>query len=388
MTKTIKLALSLIDDDIISYKDLCRELFEMQYLTSKACNRVMTYLYANKQQEFIMNDDGANVPSSKDLYGKSLRTYLYDRIKDVMVTSYASNISQTEAFVESQFSTDIKKGLLKGNVSLTNFRRDCAIRLHNKSYEFITTDKGIGVKINLFNRQRKNELNMKTGQVSFLLPKLNKYEKAIINRMISGEYKQGAAALTYNKNKKKWMLAMSFTFDEKERTGSNTLIVRLDSEVLLRLRVRDGSTSKLRKMGKYDDIVPGLEELQAMQSKMFAMRRSYGNSTRIASANNSGKGYKKRNEKLLALGNKEARFRDTFNHKISRCVVDIAKRYDCGLIELEDFSKTENAAFGDWTYYDLESKIVYKAKEIGIETIETTTDDKASNDGAAAEAAV
>ena len=30
----------------------------------------------------------------------------------------------------------------------------------------------------------------------------------------------------------------------------------------------------------------------------------------------------------------------------------MAQRYDCGLIELEDFSETENVAFGDWTYYD------------------------------------
>ena len=127
-------------------------------------------------------------------------------------------------------------------------------------------------------------------------------------------------------------------------------------------------------MDKYDDFVPGLEELQSVQKKMFAMRQSYGNATRIASANNYGKGYKKRAAKILELGKKESRFRNTFNHKISRYVVEIAKRYDCGLIELEDFSKTENAAFENWAYYDLESKITYKAEEEGIKTIETTTD--------------
>lgn len=376
MTKTIKLALSFIDDNLISYADLCKELFNMQYLSAKACNRVISYLYADKQQEFIMKDNGLEIPKSKDLYGKSLKAYLYDKIKEIMTSSYTGNISQTEAFVESQFATDIKKGLLKGDVSLTNFRRDGAIHLRNKSYTLMNTDKGVGVKINLFNREKAKSLNLKTGQMTFLLPKLNKYQKAIIERMMSGEYKQGAASLTYNKKKKKWMLAMSFTFEAKECTGENTLIVRLDSEVLLRLQVKNESTQIIQTMKRYDKIVPGLEELQAMQHKMFALRRAYGNATRIASANNAGKGYRKRAEKILALSDKESRFRNTFNHKISRYIIDIAKRYDCGLIKLEDFSKTENAAFGDWTYYDLESKIIYKAKENGIETLETTTDEE------------
>ena len=374
MVKTIKLALTFIEDDCISYKQLCQELFEMQYLSAKACNRVMSFLYADKQQEFIMKEAGEDIPTSKELYGKSLKTYLYDKMKEIMSTSYSGNVSQTEAFVENQFTTDIKKGLLKGNVSLTNFRRDGAIYISNKSYDFIQTDKGIGVKINLFNKGKSNTLGLRTGQISFLFLRMNKYEKDIVERMISGIYKSGAASLTYNKKKKKWMLGMSYTFKEKERTGENTLIVRLDSEVLFRLQVKNGPTETIQMKG-YDDVVPDLEELQAVRAKMFALKRAYGNATRVASANNLGKGYKKRAEKLLALSDKEARFRDTFNHKISRYVVEMAKRYDCGLIELENFSKTENAAFCDWAYYDLENKIIYKANEDGIETIETNTEE-------------
>ena len=376
MTKTIKVALSFVDDDVLDYKTLCKELFEMQYLSSKASNRVMSWLYADKQQEFIMHDNGDNIQTAQEMYGKSHRAYVYDKMKEIMTTANTSNVGQTATFVESQFSTDMKKGLLKGNVSLTNFKRNMPIYLHNRSYNLIETDKGIGVVISLFNKDRKKELGMKFGYVEFAIPRVNKYQKAILERMMSGEYKQGMSAITYNERKKKWMLSMSFTFDAKESTGQNTLIVRLGTDVLLRLSVRDGATQTLQKMGRYDDIVPGLEELQAVQKKMFAMRRSYGNQTRIASDNNCGKGYKKRAERFLALGKKESRFRDTFNNKISRYVVEMAKRYDCGLIELEDFSKTENAAFGDWTYYDLESKIVYKGEEEGIKTIETTSKDE------------
>lgn len=374
MTKTIKLALSFLDEDIIPYSVLCKELFDIQYRSAKISNRIISYLYANKQQEFIMQDNGDSIKTENELYGKSLSGYLYDKMKDELPSLYTANVGQLKSFVENQFSKDIKKGLLKGSVSLTNFKRDMPIYLYNKSYQFIETDKGIGIVISIFSKEKRKSLGMKTGQISFLIPRLNKYQKAIINQIISNEYKQGAANLIYDTKKKKWMIAVSFSFKPKECTGQNTLIVRLGEDVLLRLRVIDGKTKTLQKMDKYDDFVPGLEELQSVQKKMFAMRQSYGNGTRIASENNYGKGYKKRAAKILELGKKESRFRDTFNHKISRYVVEIAKRYDCGLIELEDFSKTENAAFKNWSYYDLESKITYKAEEEGIKTIETATD--------------
>ena len=374
MTKTIKLALSFLDEDVISYSVLCKELFDIQYRSAKISNRIMSYLYANKQQEFIMQDNGDSIKTENELYGKSLKAYLYDKMKDELPSLYTANIAQLTSFVENQFSKDIKKGLLKGSISLTNFKRNMPIYLHNKSYRFTETDKGIGIEISLFSREKTKSLGMKNGKVLFLVPRLNKYQKTIVNQIISNEYKQGSADLMYDTKKKKWMIAVSFSFKPKECTGQNTLIVRLGADVLLRLCVIDGKTKTLQKMDKYDDFVPGLEELQSVQKKMFVMKQSYGNATRVASANNYGKGYKKRAAKILELGKKESRFRDTFNHKISRYVVEIAKRYDCGLIELEDFSKTENAAFKDWAYYDLESKITYKAEEEGIKTIETTTD--------------
>ena len=212
MTKTIKLALSFLDEDVIPYSVLCKELFDIQYRSAKISNRIMSYLYANKQQEFIMQDNGDSIKTENELYGKSLKGYLYDKMKDELPSLYTANIGQLRSFIENQFSKDIKKGLLKGSVSLTNFKRDMPIYLHNKSYQFIETDKGIGVVISLFSREKRKSLGMKTGQISFLIPRLNKYQKTIINQIISNEYKQGAANLIYDTKKKKWMIAVSFSF--------------------------------------------------------------------------------------------------------------------------------------------------------------------------------
>ena len=114
MVKTIKLAISLIDENKISYKDLCEELFQMQYLSAKACNRVMSYLYVDKQQEFIMKDANMDIPTPKEMYGKSRMAYINDKLKEIMTTSYSGNISQTRSFVENQFSKDVKRDCLRG----------------------------------------------------------------------------------------------------------------------------------------------------------------------------------------------------------------------------------------------------------------------------------
>lgn len=114
MVKTIKLAISLIDENKISYKDLCEELFQMQYLSAKVCNRVMSYLYADKQQEFIMKDANMDIPTPKEMYGKSRMAYINDKLKEIMTTSYSGNISQTRSFVENQFSKDVKRDCLRG----------------------------------------------------------------------------------------------------------------------------------------------------------------------------------------------------------------------------------------------------------------------------------
>lgn len=52
-----------------------------------------------------------------------------------------------------------------------------------------------------------------------------------------------------------------------------------------------------------------------------------------------------------------------------------------GRVELNiSIFETENAAFGDWTYYDLANKISYKAEEDGIAVMETNSRNAKENE--------
>ena len=72
------------------------------------------------------------------------------------------------------------------------------------------------------------------------------------------------------------------------------------------------------------------------------------------------------------LTDKVGNFRDTTNHKYSRYVVDMAIKHNCATIQMEDLSgitEDANRFLKNWTYFDLQTKIEYKAKEVGITVI-------------------
>lgn len=92
-------------------------------------------------------------------------------------------------------------------------------------------------------------------------------------------------------------------------------------------------------------------------------RRGHGRATRI--------------RPIEKLTNKVEQFKETINHKYSRYIVNLAIKHDCGVIQMEDLSGIadgdKKASFsGYWTYYDLQQKIAYKAKEAGIEMTSET----------------
>lgn len=88
-----------------------------------------------------------------------------------------------------------------------------------------------------------------------------------------------------------------------------------------------------------------------------------------------GHGYHTKMEPLEHIGNKISNFRNTTNHRYSRQIVNWAVQNKCGVIQIEDLNglATEelekDTLLKNWSYYDLISKIEYKAKEFGIKVI-------------------
>ena len=87
----------------------------------------------------------------------------------------------------------------------------------------------------------------------------------------------------------------------------------------------------------------------------------------------AGHGYNTKMKPIDKIRNKVSNFSDTYNHKYSKYIVDFAKKNNCGVIQMEDLSGAtryaEEKFLKDWSYYDLQQKITYKAEKEGIMVI-------------------
>lgn len=368
-TKCIRVALEFIKkDNGINENVIYKELKDIQFKTHLACNRAMTYMYNNDMANIMQKDVGIPKKDDKKIYGKSFSAWIENRMNEIMEGVLSSNVAQTRAFVVSRYKHDKKNGLFKGNVTLSQFKRDMPIILHNKAYKIIETSKGLGVEIGLFNLKKQNDLGIK--RLIFLTPRLGASEKSIFRRLMDKSYKLGTGQISYNLRKKKWMITISYTFT-KENNQSNidhNKVMGIDLGIVnvATMSIYDNDKEEYIQMHWKDRAISGIE-LIAHRQKLEARRKNLSIASKWASDNRIGHGYKNRMIYANKHGDKFNRFKDTFNHKVSRYIVDMAIKYGVGVIQMEDLSgftnKQSESLLKNWSYYDLQNKIIYKAEE-------------------------
>ena len=375
-TKCIKLAVEYCNDNIIDKKIFFKELRDIQYKTYLACNRAMTYMYTNDMQNFIQKDIGVPKQDDKDVYGKSFGAWIENRMNEIMDGCLSNNVAQTRAYISNRYKNDKKSGLLKGNVSLSQVKRNNPIIVHNVAYKVIETTKGLGIQVSLFNLPKQEELGLKRGQgVTFIFPKIDDGSKATLINIINKSYKQGTLQLSYNERKKKWLATLSYTFESRQEEGLNdNLVMGIDLGItkVATMSVFDTVKEEWVRMNWKEQSIDG-KELIHYRQKIEARRRELSIATKWASDSKIGHGRKKRMETVNKIGDKYTRFKDTYNHKISRYIIDLAIKYNTKTIQMENLSgfseyQTESL-LKNWSYYDLQAKIKYKAEEKGIEVI-------------------
>jgi IS605 OrfB family transposase len=122
--------------------------------------------------------------------------------------------------------------------------------------------------------------------------------------------------------------------------------------------------------GRFSRSIDGgeIENMRRTINRQKKMRLQQDN---IVLGNREGHGRKKKMKKSDAIGNKISNTRELINHKYSKMVVEWALKNKCGVIQMEDLSgiSKDNLFLKDWTYFDLQSKIEYKAKNEGIVVI-------------------
>jgi IS605 OrfB family transposase len=198
--------------------------------------------------------------------------------------------------------------------------------------------------------------------------------KEILNKLNEpNTCKQGAGQLKFNTKDGKFYFYGSFTFiiNNKSELNKNRILgIDLGIINVATLQIWDMIRNNWDKLSWKECKMDG-KELIHFRQKIEARKRSLQISSKWAGIGRIGHGHKTKMKSIIDLGDTIARFRDTYNYKIRKYIINIAKKYNCGVIQMENlsgFSEIQSESIlKNWSYYDLQNKIKNECDKQGIE---------------------
>lgn len=383
MTKTIKLQLFYKDDETLDFKKAQEELWKLQQETRAVANRVIQLCWEYNGFESEWKKEQGAYPTkdeSREILGKSLSGVIYHRIQNDAPSLCTASLSSTEQAAIGRFNA-MKADIMRGTVSIPSYRRNMAIDLHKRSIKlsYETDEKGnISdwiFELSLFSKGEKQALGISKSSLKFkavLKSKTKRFVQPILERCYDGVYDICGSKLQYENGK--WFLLLCFSFEKQKEN-----LAQLDSNNIMGVHIGEHNavTCAFNTGDRTLDIEGG--EVKEFATQIEKRRRSIGVATRkhskLCGDGRVGHGYRAKMRPLENIGNKVSNFRNTINHRYSRQVIDWAIQNGCGTIQLEDltgYAKAELEKYKllrGWSYYDLMTKIEYKAKEYGIDVI-------------------
>ena len=254
--------------------------------------------------------------------------------------------------VKKDFSTSLKNGLAKGERTITNYKRSYPLMTRGRDLKFQYQDEDIIIK---WVNKIVFKVVIGSGKI-----RENKIElQHTLNKIITGEYKVCQSSLYFDKNNN---LILNLTLDipvenKNEFIEGRVLGVDLGIKYPAYMCLSD-DTYKREHIGSIDDFLRVREQMQSRRRKL----------QHDLKFNKGGKGRKKKLQALDKLRDKEKNFATTYNHMISKNVIEFAKKYNCEYIHLEKLTKDgfSSEILRNWSYYQLQQYIEYKAKREGI----------------------
>ena len=374
-TKVVKIEIIKPIND--TWDVLGRVLRDIQYQTWKLANRSIqmlwdfsnfNYSYQQRFGESLLGK-GKSLPNGY----KNVGSDILNECKEFTDKLNSNSKDAIIKMVTDKWNADFND-IINGRKSIANFKRDLPIELHNN--QFMNSKKQLMlyvengdyyIEINLISKQYAKELGKKSTAFKLLLAVKDNYQKAIVDRLISGEYKLGMSKITKTKKgKTKWYLNLVYSFTEKKDDS-------LDPNKVMGIDLGVNIPAALAIYGDkyFKEFVGDRDEIENFRKQIESRKRKLQQQSKWCGEGRIGHGIKTRIKPLEKLAGKIANFKNTKNHCWSRYIVDMAVKNKCGVIQMEDLSgiAEENTFLKNWTYYDLQQKIKYKAEEKGIKVI-------------------
>ncbi|MBU5227874.1 transposase [Clostridium senegalense] len=273
------------------------------------------------------------------------------QVLDKVPFQHLDNKSLITQRVKNDIKADKTSGLLKGERSIRNYKRTFPLLTRGRDLKFYYDDKdikikwieGIEFKVVLGNRI-KNSLEL----------------RHTLNKVVNEEYKICDSSLQFDKNNN---LILNLTLDIPENNKNEKVegrVVGVDLGMKIPAYVVLNDVEYIKKsIGSIDDFLK-------VRTQMQSRRRKFQKQLQSA---NGGRGRNKKLQSLSRFEEKEKKFAKTYNHFISSNIIKFAVDNKASQINLEFLSlkeTQEKSVLRNWSYYQLQQFIEYKAKREGI----------------------
>lgn len=364
MIYTTKFYLLYQDRDEMNYQQFCAAMFDIQKKVRAFKNIASSeyFSYMMNQQRF--KEEYGRYPTDEELMGYKMRNHLYHKSTEIIPELNTSNASCVSEDVCKYFKTR-KKDILAGRVTIPSYRSNQPIIIHNRSIQFDEVENKTYLTVSLFSNEGKKQYGLTMGQCQFEVWHKCESSLAIIRRCITGDYKICASQICYDERKRMWEFALSYEFSASKRELNPDKILGIDIGIAIPIVAAIS--------GEHKRWFFNGSEIQHFRAKTEEIRRQMSRA-RVQSGNGSvGHGRDARVKALDRIGHRIANFRNTKNDAWSREIVDIAVKNGCGTIQMENLSGITSGKqprfLKNWTYYDLQQKISYKAAAEGINVV-------------------
>lgn len=357
----------LFDDsnNEITFRQFNQILFQLQREMMQIANRAVQLYWEDDNFSNNYKKENGKFPDNNVLIGKyngSFRNYVYREVVKEFNRNNTKNITAILQDVGARYLQN-KKDYFFGNKSISSYKSTTPIKLHKDNIGIFKLNNDYCVKIGLLSKTVQNELHIKHKPIYFKLKfGKNWSSKQIIDSILSGEFKYTSSDLIYKDGK--WFINLGYSSPDKDN-----------------IKFIEGRTMGID-LGIVKPVVMAFNdnpvhfeidsnEISEFRKQMIARRASIGKQTKHCADSKIGHGVHKRIEGIERLKTTESNFRDRINHQYSRYIVDMAVKYKCKTIQMEDLSgiSKDSTFLKSWPYFDLQTKIEYKAKENGIDVI-------------------
>ena len=388
-TMTRKLVLRVVGDkeerDRV-YKYL-RDGMEAQ---NRALNEYMSALYIAAVAD-ISKDDRKEL---NHLYSRistsKLGSAYEETIKFAKGLPAASSVARK---AQQDFATAMKKGLMFGTVALPTYRKDAPLLVHVDYVRLRSSNPHIDNGMyhdyssheefldNLYNKDLKVNIKFANGiifNIVFGNPHKSAEIRSVIKNIFEENYTIGGSSIGIQKGKIILNLTISFPSVQTELDENTVVGVHFGKNSPIVCSVNNKP---------YNIRLGDTVDYERRRTKFFVERR------RLQSALTYSTGGHGRSHKISPehFNQKEKHWAQTYNHVLSRQIVEFAKKNKAKYIYMEDMTYLketvcknslideetgEKAAVGiakkyfflyPWSYFELQNYIQYKAARLGIE---------------------